>query len=171
MRQNETTDQLIRKYADMVYRLAFARMGTKYDADEIFQEVFLRYLKKCPAFHDEEHEKAWFLRVTVNCCNKMHMSAWRRHTVELEENLSWETPEDSGLYDALRQLPPKYREVIHLFYYEDMTTEQIAQALHRRSGTVRSQLTRAREMLRELLREENDDETQLSAYDAASETR
>ena len=80
----------------MVYRLAFARMGTKYDADEIFQEVFLRYLKKCPAFHDEEHEKAWFLRVTVNCCNKMHMSAWRRHTVELEENLSWETPEDSG---------------------------------------------------------------------------
>lgn len=171
MRQNIDTDRLIRKYSDMVYRLAFARMGTKYDADEIFQEVFLRYLKKCPEFHDEEHEKAWFLRVTVNCCNKMHKSAWRRRTVELEENLPWETPEDSGLYDALRQLPPKYREVIHLFYYEDMTTEQIAQALHRRSGTVRSQLTRARDMLRELLREENDDETQVSTYDAASEAQ
>lgn len=66
MRQYKDTDQLIRKYSDMVYRLAFARMGTKYDADEIFQEVFLRYLKKYPEFHDEEHEKAWFLRVTVN---------------------------------------------------------------------------------------------------------
>ena len=153
MRQNENTDQLIRKYADMVYRLAFARMGTKYDADEIFQEVFLRYLKKCPAFHDEEHEKAWFLRVTVNCCNKMHMSAWRRHTVELEENLSWETPEDSGLYDALRRLPPKYREVIHLFYYEDYSIAQIASLLRKKESTVRSLLHRARAMLKDSLKE------------------
>ncbi|MDO5785450.1 MAG: sigma-70 family RNA polymerase sigma factor [Eubacteriales bacterium] len=151
----ESIDDVIHRYRDMVYRLAFARMGTKYDADEVFQEVFVRYLDKRPKFRDEEHRKAWMIRVTVNCCNKLWNSSWRRKTEALQENLVWETPEDNDLYCTLQQLPMKYREVIHLFYYEDMSTAQIAKILHRKESTVRTQLTRARTKLREILKEED----------------
>lgn len=155
MQLTEKMDDVIDRYRDMVYRLAFARMGTKYDADEVFQEVFMRYLDKQPKFRDEEHRKAWLIRVTVNCCNKLWDSAWRKRTEALQEELVWETPEDNDLYHALQQLPAKYREVIHLFYYEDMPTAQIAKTLHRKESTVRTQLTRAREKLREILKEED----------------
>ncbi len=164
---NDSIDDVIHTYRDMIYRLAFARMGTNYDADEVFQEVFVRYLKKHPKFREEEHRKAWLLRVTVNCCNKLWNSPWRRRTEALREDLVWETPEDNDLYQALQQLTPKYREVIHLFYYEELTTAQIAAILHRRESTVRTQLTRARNRLRTIL-EEDDDATQtISAHDPA----
>lgn len=162
----DDAEQVIRRYADMVYRLAFARMGTKYDADEVFQEGFLRYCSKHPQFHEEEHRRAWLLRVTLTCCSRMWRAPWRHRAVVLETEPVWEMPEDSGLYHALQQLPPKYREVIHLFYYEDMSTAQLAQILHRRESTVRSQLTRARAMLRRSLsEEENDVSRTLSAYE------
>lgn len=151
----ENIDDVIHTYRDMVYRLAFARMGTKYDADEVFQEVFVRYLNKQPKFRDEEHRKAWLIRVTVNCCNKLWNSSWRKKTETLQENLVWETPEDHDLHQALQQLPVKYREVIHLFYYEELSTAQIADILHRKDATIRTQLTRARTMLRNILKEED----------------
>ncbi|MCD8357310.1 MAG: sigma-70 family RNA polymerase sigma factor [Clostridia bacterium] len=151
----ENIDYVIHTYRDMVYRLAFARMGTRYDADEVFQEVFVRYLNKQPKFRDEEHRKAWLIRVTVNCCNKLWNSSWRKKTEALQENLVWESPEDNDLHQALQQLPPKYREVIHLFYYEELSTAQIANVLHRKEATVRTQLTRARTMLRKILKEED----------------
>lgn len=155
LRLDAPADMVIRHYADMVYRLAFARSGSRYDAEEIFQEVFLRYVKKKPVFWEEEHRKAWFLRVTVNCCKKLQNSAWRRRTQELDENIVFETQEEINLYRELQRLPAKYREVIHLFYYEDMTLEEISRMLKRKNSTVRTQLTRARAMLREFMREED----------------
>lgn len=149
------TEHVINTYSDMIYRLAFARMGTKYDADEVFQEVFVKYVERHPKFNDEEHRKAWLIRVTINCCNKLWNSSWRKKTEPLQENIVWEMPEEYGLQQALQQLPSKYREVIHLFYYEELSTEQIAKILHRKKSTVRTQLTRARRMLRELLKEED----------------
>ncbi len=154
---------VIARQGSRVYRMAWS--CCRAEADDITQEVFLRYLKKQPNFHDEEHRRAWFIRVTVNCCNKLWGSAWRRKTVALEETLAWETPEDSELHDALQQLPPKYREVIHLYYYEDMPTADIAAALHRKDATVRTQLTRARELLRQILKEEDDVSRTLSAHE------
>lgn len=155
LRLDAPADMVIRHYADTVYRLAFARSGSQYDAEEIFQEVFLRYVKKKPVFWEEEHRKAWFLRVTVNCCKKLQNSAWRRRTQELDENIVFETQEEINLYRELQRLPAKYREVIHLFYYEDMTLEEISRMLKRKNSTVRTQLTRARAMLREFMREED----------------
>lgn len=83
LKNNDCVEHVIRYYSDMVYRLAFARSGNAYDADEIFQEVFLRYVKKQPVFREEVHRKAWLIRVTINCAKKLHMSAWRRKTEPL----------------------------------------------------------------------------------------
>ena len=137
----------------MVYRLAFARTGTKCDADEVFQEVFMRYIKKQPEFENEEHRKAWLIRVTINCSNKLWNSAWKRKTEFLSGTILFETKDDIDLNDELQQLPKKYREVIHLFYYEDMSLDQISRALNRKNSTVRTQLTRARALLKNMLKE------------------
>ncbi|OUO36314.1 sigma-70 family RNA polymerase sigma factor [Flavonifractor sp. An306] len=136
-------------YGDMVYRLALAQTHSSHDADDVFQEVFLRYLRAAPAFREEEHRKAWLLRVTVNCCKKLHGSFWRRHTVALSETLPAQNPEEGELLGLLEGLPPKYRAVLHLYYYEGYATEEIAAILGRSPGTVRSQLSRGRALLRD----------------------
>ena len=157
LRLDDSPEQVIRFYSDMVYRLAFARTGTKYDADDVYEEVFLRYLKKKPKFKSEEHRRAWLIRVTINCSNTFLTSAWQRRAQELPEDLPFRQPEDYHLYDQLKQLSAKYRSVIHLFYYEEMSVEEISEILHRKPSTVRTQLTRAREQLRQILKEEDYD--------------
>lgn len=149
---DETT---VRKYADMVYRLAFVRTGNNWDADEVFQEVFLRYFRKKPDFADENHRKAWFLKVTVNCCKKQQLSIWKKKTVQLDENIPFTAKEDIELFAYICKLPEKYRDVIHLFYYEDMSCDEIAVLLNRKTSTVRTQLARAREKLKDILQEED----------------
>lgn len=152
---------MVEKYSQMVYRLAFSMMKNKYDADDIHQEVFVKFLKKTPRFDNEEHEKAWFIRVTVNCCTNYHKTAWKRKTVSLSEyerqeeaEIPIEQPDPDDLIETVKRLPEKYRAVIHLFYYEEMSVEEVAKALHRRTSTVRTQLVRARRMLGEWLAEE-----------------
>ncbi len=154
--RNQEQETIIRTYADAVYRLAYSYSRNRADADDIFQEVFFRYLKKQPAFESPEHAKAWFLRVTANCSKSFLTSAWKRHTQPLEQDIMiFEQPEENQLDEALRQLPVKYREVIHLYYYEGYQTDEIAKILKRKSSTVRTQLTRAREQLAKILKEEN----------------
>lgn len=150
-----TQEEIIQHYSPMVYRLAFARTGTRHDADDVYEEVFLRYLKRRPVFESEEHGKAWFIRVTVNCSNTFLTSAWQRHRAEITEDIPFEQKENQDLHRELQQLPQKYRSVIHLFYYEEMSVEEIGRILHRKPSTVRTQLTRAREMLRGLVKEED----------------
>ena len=141
--------QVMERYGDMVYRLALAQTHSSHDADDVFQEVFLRYLRAAPVFREEEHRKAWLLRVTVNCCKKFHGSFWRRHTVALSEALPAQNPEEGELLGLLEGLPQKYRVVLHLYYYEGYATEEIAAILGRSPGTVRSQLSRGRALLRD----------------------
>ena len=153
----DSPEAVIRRYSDMVYRLAFARTGNRSDAEDLYQEVFLRYLTKAPAFTSEDHRKAWLLRVAVNCANRFHTAPWRKRTEPLSEALSVPAPEGEDLWEELRRLPEKDRTVLHLYYYEDMTTEEIAQMLDRNPATVRSQLLRARTKLKQLLVEEGID--------------
>lgn len=155
LRTNDCSEKVIRYYSDMVYRLAFVRTGTKHDADDVFQEVFLRYVKKNPVFVEEEHRKAWLIRVTINCSNNFWSSLWNKKTQELNNEILFETKENINLYSELQQLPLKYREVIHLFYYEDMSLEEISIALNRKNSTVRTQLTRARAMLKNFMKEDD----------------
>lgn len=148
-------EAVVRRYADTVYRLAYARTGSREDAEDVFQEVFLRYVRKKPAFHDEDHRKAWLIRVTVNCAKSLRASSWNRRTEGLNENLVFDSTRDYDLYYELKKLRPQEREVIHLFYYEDMTSKQIAQALCISESAVRTRLTRARKALKAFMKEED----------------
>lgn len=150
----ELAEQVIDRQADTVYKLAFAQLRNRSDADDVFQEVFLRYVKKAPVFESAEHEKVWFLRVTINCCKKLWASPWRRRSVPLEETIQADTPENYYLAEELKKLPKKYRSVLHLFYWEDMTVEEIGNLLGLSPGTVKSRLFRGREKLRDNLKGE-----------------
>ncbi len=157
LRTDDRPEDVVWRYSDMVYRLAFARTRNRSDADDIFQEVFYRYLKKQPTFASEEHRKAWLIRVTINCAKKLWASPWRQRTVPLEENLPFDRPEENRLHQELMALPERYRTVLHLFYYEDLSVQEISRILKRKPSTVRMQLTRARGLLKTQLKEEDDD--------------
>lgn len=147
-------EMLVRTYSNMIYKLAFSHVQNKSDADDIFQEVFLRYFKKTPQFENEEHKKAWLIRVTINCCKKHWSSWWYKKTIPLDAEISFTLPEENGLFEALENLSPKYRAVVHLFYYEGYPIEQISKILKTKQSTVRTQLTRARAQLRLIMKGE-----------------
>ena len=150
----DSPEAVIRRYSDMVYRLAFARTGNRSDAEDLYQEVFLRYLTKAPAFTSEEHRKAWLLRVAVNCANRFHTAPWRKRTEPLSEALSVPAPEGEDLWEELRRLPEKDRTVLHLYYYEGYAAKEIAELLGEKPATVSTQLSRGRLQLRTLLESE-----------------
>ena len=150
-----TNDNIaVEKHFNMVLRLALARCADKHRADDVVQEVFYRFLKKDREFESEEHLKAWLIKVTINCSKNVFLDDFFRNTAELTEEISFTDPEESDVYYAVLSLPSKYRTVIHLFYYEDMPVKEIADMLNTKETTVKSQLHRAREMLKEKLKED-----------------
>lgn len=175
---------VIAEYSDIVYRLAYAMMKNKSDADDIYQEVFLRYIRRGPAFHSPEHARAWMLKVTANCCKNHWKSPWadgrmeplerqdeNGNSYDVLEKQGMKKMQESGMAGAdpaqqwwqreqreqlrrrIGELPEQYRLVIHLYYYEELSTEEIARLLHRRTSTVRTQLVRARQQLRDILKQ------------------
>ncbi len=151
---NNDLDTLFRTYGDMVYRLALVRTRSVADAEDVVQEVFLRCLRNNPSFLSAEHQKAWLIKVTINCSKSLLGSAFRRHSVPEDaagELVSEDDPPDSTVYDAVMRLPEKYRTAIHLYYYEDYSVKEIASAMRTTESTVKSWLHRARGMLKEEL--------------------
>ena len=148
------TAEAVEQYGTMVYRLAYAQCRSRADADDLFHEVFLRYHRAAPVFDSEEHRKAWLLRVTVNCAKKLWSSPWRRRSTALEDVYTYSDPEASAVDEALAGLPSGYRTVIHLFYYEGYGAQEIARLLGRKPSTVRTQLTRGRQLLAQRLKED-----------------
>lgn len=151
-------EYLVHTYSDMVYKLALSQMKDRHNAEDIFQEVFLRMMKCHKKFESKEHEKAYILRTTINCCKKHYNSAWYRHHTDLDDSTMEGLFADTNTHDDLKEiyyavlsLPPKYRTVIHAFYYEEMSIATIARALHTKEGTIKSQLSRARVLLKEIL--------------------
>ena len=151
-------DDVVRRYADMVYRLAVLNTKDRFEAEDAFQEVFLKLYRNRHKIKDEEHLKAWLIRVTVNQCRSIGVSAWNKHTVSLEtvEEIAeaLETEDYSEVYEAVRRLPEKYREVIYLYYYEELPVKEIAKILNRREATVKTQLARGRSLLNQELKGE-----------------
>lgn len=139
-------------YSNTVYRLAYSQLRSSTDADDIYQEVFLRYFQKRPRFESEEHRKAWLLRVTINRAKSFAASPWRRHNVPLEDRINFRQEDEQSLDEALRCLDEKDRVLLHLFYYEQLSTRDIAELLNRKESTVRTQLTRARQRLGTILK-------------------
>ena len=154
----ENVANVIEKYKGTVYGIALTHTKTKYDADDVFQEVFLAYWKKRPRVRDEEHLKAWLIKTTVNQCKKNHnASIWKRAVSvsevgdEADGAFSFELPMENAVFCAMQKMNPKLRSVIHLYYFEEMSVREIARLLKMREGTVRMQLTRGRDRLRELI--------------------
>ena len=153
--EKNTLEVLVRRHAPAVYRLAYARTGNRADAEDVMQEVFLRLVRAKPTFRDEEHCRAWLLRVTVNRANSLYRVPWRQRELPLEDNLSAPAPpEEGGVLEAVLSLPPKYRLPVYLYYYEELDVSEIAQTLGRKEPTVRTWLFRGRALLRRILGEE-----------------
>ena len=147
--------ETINRNSDMVYRLAFAQMKNEVDADDVYQEVFFCYIRKQPEFECAEHEKAWFIRVTLNCSKTNLKSFWKTKVCELDESFESVNVEKEDLSYALKKLPKKYCTVLYLFYYEDMSIKEIASALNLKEGNVGVLLSRSRLKLKEILEKEN----------------
>lgn len=158
-RTGDSVAAAIDRYGAMVYRLAYARTRSAADADDIFQEVFLKLLTHAPAFQSDGHEKAWLIRATVNASVNLLKSAWRRlEGAPLPDSpTAPELLRDESLADALQSLSAKSRVVIHLYYYEDMTTDEIAEALGMNPASVRARLSRGRKQLKRLLTEREEE--------------
>ena len=148
-------------YMDNVFAVAFNYFRDPSDADDIVQEVLLKLLKSDVKFESDEHIRNWLLKVAVNQCRKVSVSSWFRKSMPLQEyaeSLRYEDPEESALFFAVMGLPKKYRVVIHLFYYEDYSTAEIAKMLGMNESTVRTRLRRARLKLKEVLKDGWEDE-------------
>ena len=150
------------KFADHIFSAAFSVCQNRADADDVVQDTFIKYCAGTKDFSDEGHVKAWLLRVAINRAKDIRSSFWRKNRVAWEEylsSLSFEEPEDRHLFEAVMGLPQKYRTVIHLYYYEEYSIKEIAKILNCREGTVKSQLSRGRALLKkELMEEWNDEE-------------
>lgn len=163
MRTDAFLQAAMDRWGDSVYRLALCQLGSKADAEDVFQDVFLRLFRDDTAFESDDHLKAWLLRVTVNRCRDFHRSAWRRHTQAFDESLRAQEAEDGALHacelrEAVESLPPKLSAVIHLYYEEGYTAEEIANILGCRPATVRTRLHRARKQLKAFLEGGNEDD-------------
>lgn len=151
---------VIQKYSDMVYRFAYSLVKDKYDAEDIHQEVFVKFICTHPKFKNTEHEKAWFLRVTINLCKNLWKTAWKQKMISFLDSEAKEPVieinKEDNIIEIVKQLPQKYKVVIHLFYYEELSIDEISQVLKLRPSTIRCQLTRARKKLKELIKEDVD---------------
>lgn len=147
--RNKYIEKMIEKYSDMVYRLALTRTKSKENSEDVYQEVFLRLYKKLPIFESEEHEKAWLIKVTINCSKNLLNSSFLKHSAAIKEEIVFETKERHDIYYAVQELPLKYRTIIHLYYYENYKISEISKILNINENTIKSRLSRAREKLKE----------------------
>ncbi len=155
--EQDMLERIYRRHYLTVYRLALAKCaGRTENANDVFGEVFLqlaKYLRKGRYFTDENHEKAWLIRVTLNC-SKVIFRTYLRHS-ESSEDKGYYIPESDGeVYEAVMRLSEKYRVVIHLFYFEGYSIKEIALLLKVNENTVKSRLSRARKMLKNHIEQE-----------------
>lgn len=160
MRGEQEVNRALERYADTVRRLCMIHLKNHADTEDIFQNVFLKYVLREEPFESEEHEKAWFIRVTINACRDLLRSLLRARTVSLDEVLEQPAPippDHREVLEAVLSLPTKYRQVVYLHYYEGYTAPQIAGILGKNVNTVYTLLTRSRQQLREKLGGDRDE--------------
>ena len=149
--------RFMQKYGNQILRVAYTYVHNMDDAEDVLQETLIRVLEASPVFENETHEKAYLFRAATNIAKNRIDMMKRRGTDELNEELAAEEREDlSFVWEAVKGLPVMQREVIHLFYQEGFQTAEIAEILGRKESTVRSDLKRAREALKTILKEEYD---------------
>lgn len=148
MQKEKYMKEILDKYSDMVYRIALTRCRNKENAEDVFQDVFVKFSEKLPKFESKEHEKAWFIRVTLNLTKNLLTANWNTKVVGLDEDIMVENEETSDIYSAVMALPDNYRMVIYLLYYEGYKVKEIANILSINENTIKTWLMRAREILK-----------------------
>ncbi len=154
MRSEEEVERAVERHSDTVRRLCMIHLKNHADTEDIFQTVFLKYALSSVLFESEEHERAWFIRVTINACKDLLKSFFRRRTVPLDELVEQPadlSPDHREVFEAVLSLPQKNRDVVYLHYYEDYTAPQIGRILGKNVNTIYTLLARSRQMLRERL--------------------
>ncbi len=157
------TEVLMERYKDNLFAVAFHVCKNAADADDVVQETFIQYHTTTKQFDSEQHIKAWLIRVAINRAVNVNRSWWRRQSVPLEdymETLTFETPQAGTLFQTVMGLPEKYRVVLCLFYYEDYSVREIADILQTTQSNVKVRLTRARKLLKNILKEDWSDDEQ-----------
>lgn len=151
-----SVEVLIERYRNNLYAAAFSICKHPQDAEDVVQDTFIQYWTQKKEFQSEQHIRAWLLRVAINKAKNKCTSFFRRNALPLEdyiETLSFPSQESSEIFEAVMNLPDKYRIVIHLFYYEDYSVGEIADILKLTQGNVKVRLSRGRNLLRAELKE------------------
>ena len=143
--------EIVEKYADMIYRIAYQKVLNRYDAEDIVQDVFVKLLSSKSYFRDEEHIKAWLIRVTINLCINYNKSLARQKTVSVEQLDIPFTQQETGVLEELYLLPEDERNILYLYYYEGYKIREIAKILRQKQNTINSKLTRARNKLKRIM--------------------
>jgi len=147
----------IEKYSDTIRRICFIHLKNYHDSEDVFQDVFLKYVLSEVEFENAEHEKAWLIRVTINACKDTVKSFFRKKVISIDDIidngiLEFHAEENNKeILKAVFELPPKYRDIIYLFYYEGYTAVEIAKILNKNENTIYTWLSRARQKLKERL--------------------
>lgn len=158
MRTEEEVNRAIEMYADTIKRICMIHLKNYADTEDVFQAVFLKYATNAVCFENEQHEKAWFIRVAINACRDVLRSFFRKRTVSLESIMEMPDqipPDNRDVLEAVISLPEKYRNVVYLHYYEGYTAPEISRMLGKNVNTIYTHLTRSKKILREKLGEEN----------------
>lgn len=148
--------EIVEKYADMIYRIAYQKVLNRYDAEDIVQDVFVKLLSSKSCFRDEEHIKAWLIRVTINLCINYNKSLARQKTVSDEQLDIPFTQQETGVLEELYLLPEDERNILYLYYYEGYKIREIAKILRQKQNTINSKLTRARNKLKKIMEVNNE---------------
>lgn len=157
----QSIQELIERYRNNLFAVAFNVCGNAEDAEDVVQDTFLQLYKSKKDFESEQYIRAWLIRVAINKAKNINRTFWRRNKLSLDnyiETLTFETPESENLFETVMKLPEKYRIVIHLFYYEDYNIREIADILKISESNVKVRLSRARTLLKNSLMEEWEDD-------------
>lgn len=154
VRSESEVNHAVEEYADMIRRICFYYLKNQTDTEDVFQNVFLKYMLHDEPFHDKEHEKAWLIRVAINACKDYLKNFFRRNTVTLEviNEMAAEIPEEHReVMEAVLSMPDKYKDPIYLHYYEGYSAADIGKILGKKENTVYSLLSRGRSILKKKL--------------------
>ena len=152
MRDEEEVRQAMERYGPSVWRVCMVHLKNRTDAEDILQNVFLKYALRDDPFESQEHEKAWVLRVAINQCRDLLSSVFRSQTVPLDQLLEEQADpvpqEHREVLQAVLSLPVKFRDVVYLYYFEGYKAAEIGKLLGKKVNTVYTLLERARKLLK-----------------------
>lgn len=165
MNNEEYFAALLEKYGDTVMRVAYTYLKNRADAEDVVQDVFMKLIDKNPTFADTSHEKAWFIRVTINICKNRINLFWNKNKCNLDDFVSMASYDnyhaDNEVLSAVMSLPEKYRIAVYMYYYEGYSGADIAKIMNKTESGMRTILMRAREKLKNILKEADDFEQEI----------